>query len=71
MVRRQTVTTTPLSHWTLRKRSTDLLDRDELGVARAMTTSFLWALDKHGMTDDSKKDVLAILYSLKEEIIRV
>jgi hemoglobin len=31
----------------------------------------LWALDKHGMTDDTKKDVLAILYSLKNEIIRV
>ena len=40
MVQRQIVTTTPLSHWTLRKRSTDLLDRDELGVARAMATSF-------------------------------
>ena len=37
----------------------------------AVVDDITWALDKHGMTDDSKKDVLAILYSLKEEIIRV
>ena len=40
MVQRQIVTTTPLSHCTLRKRRTDLLDPDELGVARAMATGF-------------------------------
>ena len=37
----------------------------------AVVDDILWALDKHGMTDDTKKDVLAILYSLKGEIIRV
>ena len=37
----------------------------------AVVDDILWALDKHGMTDDTKKDVLAILYSLKDEIIRV
>ena len=37
----------------------------------AVVDDIMWALDKHGMTDDSKKEVLAILYSLKEEIIRV
>jgi len=37
----------------------------------AVVDDILWALDKHGMTDDTKKDVLAILYSLKNEIIRV
>ncbi len=26
---------------------------------------------KHGRSDETKKDVLAILYSLKDEIIRV
>ena len=37
----------------------------------AVVDDIMWALDKHGMTDDTKKDVLAILYSLKDEIIRV
>lgn len=37
----------------------------------AVVDDILWALDKHGMTEDTKKDVLAILYSLKNEIIRV
>jgi hemoglobin len=37
----------------------------------AVVDDIMWALDKHGMTDDTKKDVLAILYSLKGEIIRV
>jgi hemoglobin len=29
------------------------------------------ALNKNGIDEDSKKDVLAILYSLKDQIIRV
>ncbi|UCH28419.1 MAG: group 1 truncated hemoglobin [Myxococcales bacterium] len=37
----------------------------------AVVDDIMWALDKHGMTDETKKDVLAILYSLKGEIIRV
>lgn len=37
----------------------------------AVVDDILWALDEHSMTDDTKKDVLAILYSLKGEIIRV
>ena len=37
----------------------------------AVVDDILWALDKHRMTDDTKKDVLAILYSSKDEIIRV
>jgi hemoglobin len=37
----------------------------------AVVDDIMWALDKHGMTDDTKRDVLAILYSLKSEIIRV
>lgn len=37
----------------------------------AVVDDILWALDRHGMTDETKKDVLAILYSLKAEIIRV
>jgi len=37
----------------------------------AVVDDIMWALDKHAMTDDTKKDVLAILYSLKGEIIRV
>jgi len=28
-------------------------------------------VEKHGLSEDTKKDVLAILYSLKGEIIRV
>ncbi len=37
----------------------------------AVVDDIMWALEKHEMTDDTKKDVLAILYSLKGEIIRV
>ena len=37
----------------------------------AVVDDIMWALDKHSMTDETKKDVLAILYSLKDEIIRV
>ena len=29
------------------------------------------AMEKHGLSEDTKKDVIAILYSLKGEIIRV
>lgn len=31
----------------------------------------LWALDKHGIDEQTKKDVLAIAYSLKGQMIRV
>jgi hemoglobin len=37
----------------------------------ATMDDILLALDKNGIDEDSKKDVLAILYSLKEQIIRV
>ena len=37
----------------------------------AVVDDIMWALDKHAMADDTKKDVLSILYSLKGEIIRV
>ena len=37
----------------------------------AVVDDIMWALDKHEMSDETKKDVLAILYSLKGEIIRV
>ena len=40
------------------------------GITR-IVDDVMWALDKHGMTGETKKDVLAILYSLKAEIIRV
>ena len=37
----------------------------------AATDDILAALDKNGVGEDSRKDVLAILYSLKGDIIRV
>ena len=37
----------------------------------AVVDDILWALEKHGRSDETKNDVLAILYSLKDEIIRV
>lgn len=37
----------------------------------AVMDDIVGALDKHGMSDETKKDVIAILYSLKGEIIRV
>ena len=37
----------------------------------AVVDDIMWGLDKHKMSDETKKDVLAILYSLKGEIIRV
>ena len=37
----------------------------------AVTDDVIWALNKNGLGDDVKKDVIAILYSLKGEIIRV
>ena len=37
----------------------------------AVMDDILKALDKHGKDEETKKDVLAILYSLKGEIIRV
>ncbi len=37
----------------------------------ATMDDILLALDKNGIDEDSKKDVLAILYSLKDQIIRV
>jgi len=37
----------------------------------AVMDDILGALDKRGIDEDTKKDVLAILYSLKGEIIRV
>lgn len=37
----------------------------------AVMDDIVGALDKHGMTEETKKDVIAILYSLKDEIIRV
>jgi hemoglobin len=37
----------------------------------AVMDDILAALDKHKIDDETKKDVLAILYSLKGEIIRV
>ena len=37
----------------------------------AVMDDILKGLDKHGIDEDTKKDVLAILYSLKGEIIRV
>ena len=37
----------------------------------AVVDDIMWALDKRGMTDEAKKDVLAILYSLKGEVTRV
>lgn len=37
----------------------------------AATDDILKTLDKHGIDEASKKDVLAIAYSLKEQIMRV
>ncbi|OYW17836.1 MAG: group 1 truncated hemoglobin [Burkholderiales bacterium 12-64-5] len=37
----------------------------------AVTDDIVGALNKNGIDEDSKKDVIAILYSLKGEIIRV
>ena len=37
----------------------------------AVTDDIVGAMNKNGIDEDSKKDVLAILYSLKGEIIRV
>lgn len=37
----------------------------------AVVDDILATLDKHKIDDQSRKDVLAIAYSLKDEIIRV
>jgi hemoglobin len=37
----------------------------------AATDDIVGALDKNGIAEDAKKDVIAILYSLKNNIIRV
>jgi len=37
----------------------------------AVMDDIINALDKHNIDDDAKKDVIAILYSLKGDIIRV
>jgi hemoglobin len=37
----------------------------------AVTDDIVGALNKNGIAEDAKKDVIAILYSLKGEIIRV
>jgi len=37
----------------------------------AATDDIVGAMEKNGLTDDAKKDVIAILYSLKGMIIRV
>ena len=37
----------------------------------AVMDDIVGAMDKNGLDDDAKKDVIAILYSLKGEIIRV
>jgi hemoglobin len=37
----------------------------------AVVDDILGVADKHGLDDATKKDVLAILYSLKDEIVRV
>lgn len=37
----------------------------------AATDDIVGAMDKHGLSEDTKKDVIAILYSLKDNIIRV
>ncbi|MDO8249255.1 MAG: group 1 truncated hemoglobin [Rhodoferax sp.] len=37
----------------------------------AVTDDIVGALNKNGIEEDAKKDVIAILYSLKGEIIRV
>lgn len=37
----------------------------------AVTDDIVGAMNKNGIEEDAKKDVIAILYSLKEQIIRV
>jgi len=37
----------------------------------AVMDDIVGAMDKNGLDEDTKKDVIAILYSLKGEIIRV
>ena len=37
----------------------------------AVTDDIVGAMGKHGLSEDTKKDVIAILYSLKDKIIRV
>ena len=37
----------------------------------AATDDIVGALDKNGIAEDAKKDVIAILYSLKSNIVRV
>jgi len=37
----------------------------------AATDDIVGAMEKHGLSEDTKKDVIAILYSLKGKIIRV
>lgn len=37
----------------------------------AVTDDIVSAMEKHGLSEDTKKDVIAILYSLKGQIIRV
>lgn len=37
----------------------------------AVMDDIVGAMEKHGLSEDTKKDVIAILYSLKGEIIRV
>jgi hemoglobin len=37
----------------------------------AATDDIVGAMEKHGLSEDTKKDVIAILYSLKGSIIRV
>lgn len=36
----------------------------------AVTDDIVITMDEHGLDDETKKDVIAILYSLKDEIIR-
>jgi len=37
----------------------------------AVTDDIVGAMEKHGLSEDTKKDVIAILYALKRSIIRV
>ena len=37
----------------------------------AVMDDIIGAMDKYGLGQDTKKDVIAILYSLKDQIIRV
>ena len=36
-----------------------------------MTDDIVGVMNKNGLDEDAKKDVIAILYSLKDQIIRV